>query len=158
MSPGKLSHYTTAGGDSGEGVAYDTLNDLFYVCIEDPNMQVLSFSRPNNSDDVSYADGSLTVNESLSTSQLTTILGPGADLSSCYFHETTGRLWLMSHIAHNISDVDLSGNLMDQLDLPVGQVEGFTFNNDFNELIVVSEPRNHQIYYVTDVIFSDGFE
>ena len=153
-----LTYAATAGGDSGEGVAYDALNDLFYVCIEDPNMQVLSFARPNNSNDASYLDGSLVVSETLSFIQLTTILGSSADLSSCYFHETSGRLWLMSHIAHNISDVDLSGNLIDQLDLPVGQVEGFTFNNDFNQLIVVSEPRNHQIYYATDVIFSDGFE
>jgi len=153
-----LTYQATAGGDSGEGVAYDALNDLFYVCIEDPNMQVLSFSRPATSNDVSYADGSLVVTETLSTNQLTTLLGTNADLSSCYFHETTGRLWLMSHIAHNISDVDLSGNLIDQLELPVGQVEGFTFNHDYNEMIVVSEPRNHQIYFATDVIFSDGFE
>ena len=98
------------------------------------------------------------MSETLSTSQLGSILGDGADLSSCYFHETTGRLWLMSDIAHNISDVDLSGNLIEQLELPIGQVEGFTFNADFNQLIVVSEPRNHQIYYATEIVFRNGFE
>ena len=154
----KLTYAPTVGGDSGEGVAYDPVNNIIYICIEDPNMQVLSFTRPSHNDDASYENGSLTITESLSTKQLASLLGPGADLSSCYFHESTGRLWLMSHIAHNISDVDLSGNLIHQLELPIGQVEGFTFNNDFNELIVVSEPRHYQIYFATDKIFSHGFE
>ena len=153
-----LTYAATEGGDSGEGVAYNPANQTFYVCIEDPNMQILSFTRPNNTNDVSYENGSLSVNEVLSTTQLNSILGPSADLSSCYFNELTGRLWLMSHTAHNISDVDLSGNLIEQLTLPQGQVEGFTFNNSFTELIVVSEPNNHQIYFAIDSLFSSGFE
>ncbi len=156
-----LTYAPTAGGDAGEGVAFDALNSIFYVCIEDPNMQVLSFTRPANSNDATYADGSLIVTESLSSLQLTSLLGANADLSSCYFHEVTGRLWLMSHIAHTIIDVDLSGNLVDQLILPQGQVEGFSFNNDYSELIVVIEPNNHQIYFASvenDTVFVNGFE
>ena len=153
-----LTYAATAGGDSGEGIAYNPSNQTFYVCIEDPNMQVLSFSRPNNSNNASYENGSLTVTEVLSSAQLNSILGPSADLSSCYYNEVTGRLWLMSYIAHNISDVDLSGNLIEQLTLPQGQVEGFTFNSNYSEIIIVSEPNNHQIYFATDEIFSSGFE
>jgi len=153
-----LTYAATAGGDSGEGVAYDPINNLFYVCIEDPNMQVLSFSRPNDTNDASYSDGSLVVTEALTTAQLNGLLGPSSDLSSCYFHETTGRLLLMSDVASNISDIGLNGSLFDQLDLPSGQVEGFTFNSDFNQLIVVREPRDYQIYFASDTIFTSGFE
>ncbi len=153
-----LTYANTAGGDSGEGVAFDPANGLFYVCIEDPQMQVLSFARPAGTDDVTFADGSLMVTEALSFAQLSSILGDGADLSSCYFDELTGRLLLMSHLAHNISDIDLSGNLFGQLNLPEIQVEGFTFNQDYSQLIVVAEPNNHQIYHSSDVIFVTGFE
>ncbi len=153
-----LTYANTAGGDSGEGVAYDPFNQVFYVCIEDPQMQVLQFNRPANSEDVTFADGSLVVSETLSFNQLSGLLGAGADLSSCYFDEGTGRLLLMSHLAHRIIDVDLSGQQYAQLILPQNQVEGFTFNADFNQLITVSEPNNHQIYYGSDVIFATGFD
>ena len=158
-----LTYAATAGGDSGEGIAFDpnTNTNTFYVCIEAPNKQVLSFTRPSGNTDVSYENGTLIVTETLTTAQLNSILGSGADLSSCYFHEVTERLWLMSHTAHNISDVDLNGTLIEQLSLPQGQVEGFTFNDNYNQLIIVSEPNNYQIYFSSDqddVIFKDGFE
>ncbi len=153
-----LTYANTAGGDSGEGVAFDPTHGIFYVCIEDPQMQVLSFNRPADTADATFADGSLVVTEVLSFAQLAGILGDGADLSSCYFDELTGRLLLMSHLAHNISDIDLSGNLFGQLSLPAIQVEGFTFNQDYTQLIMVAEPNNHQIYYSSDVIFMTGFE
>ncbi len=153
-----LTYAATAGGDSGEGVAYDAINNTFYVCIEDPDMQVLAFSRPMNNDDATYSDGSLIVTEVLSSAQLNTILGAFADLSSCYFNQKTGRLLLMSDTAHNLSDVDLSGNLIDQIDLPDQQVEGFTFNASFDKLIIVSEPNDYQIYFSSDVLFANGFE
>ncbi len=153
-----LIYANTAGGDAGEGVAFDPFNDVFYVCIEDPQMQVLQFNRPANSDDATFADGSLLVSETLSFTQLSALMGAGADLSSCYYDEGTGRLLLMSHTAHRIIDVDLTGQLFAQLDLPQNQVEGFTFNADFNQLITVSEPNNHQIYHGSDVIFANGFQ
>ena len=41
-------------------------------------------------------------------------------------------------------------------------LEGFTFNQDFNQMIMVAEPRAHQTYSadmeVVDLIFADGFE
>lgn len=153
-----LTYAATAGGDSGEGVAYDAINNIFYVCIEDPDMQVLAFNRPMNNNDATYSDGSLIVTEILSSIQLNSILGAFADLSSCYFNHQTGRLLLMSDTAHNLSDVDLSGNLMDQISLPDQQVEGFTFNAAFDQLIIVSEPNNYQVYFSSDVIYSNGFE
>jgi len=153
-----LTYANTAGGDSGEGVAFDGVSDTFYVCIEDPQMQVLSFARPAHDDDLSFADGSLSVTEVLSHAQLSAVLGAGADLSSCYFHEITGRLWLMSHLAHNISDIDFSGVLHGQIELPVSQFEGFTFNHDFSQLIVVSEPNLYQVYHAADLIFEAGFD
>lgn len=154
-----LTYASTSGGDAGEGVAYDPVNEVFYVCIEDPQMQVLSFDRPAGSADATYANGSLVVSEVLSHAQLSAHLGPGADLSSCYFNVGTGRLLLMSHLAHNISDIDLTGQLLDQLELPQNQVEGFTFNADFTLLITVAEPNSYQIYYaLSDLISADGFE
>lgn len=153
-----LTYAPTAGGDSGEGIAYDASTEVFYVCIEDPNMQVLSFIRPQHNNDVAYSDGSLLVNEVIASSQLTAILGAGADLSSCTFNEETGRLLLLSDIAHKLIDVDLSGQLFDQLELPDGQVEGFTFNDDFTQMVVVREPRDYQLYFAVGALFSDGFE
>ncbi|TDR20492.1 SdiA-regulated domain-containing protein [Marinicella litoralis] len=153
-----LTYANTAGGDAGEGVAYDALNQIFYVCIEDPQMQVLSFQRPTDSSDATFSDGSLVVTEALSFAQLSGLLGGGADLSSCYYDQLTGRLLLLSHIGHKLSDIDLSGVLHGQIELPQAQVEGFTFNADFTQLLVVAEPNLRQIYYASDVIFSDGFE
>ncbi|MGJ8662619.1 MAG: SdiA-regulated domain-containing protein [Marinicella sp.] len=153
-----LTYANTAGGDAGEGVAFDPFNEKFYVCIEDPQMQVLSFDRPAHNDDLSFKDGSLVVSETLSYAQLSDLLGAGADLSSCYFNELSGHLLLMSHLAHNISEINLAGHLLGQIDLPQIQVEGFTFNHDFNQMIVVAEPNVHLIYYASDLIFRDGFE
>lgn len=153
-----LTYANTAGGDAGEGVAFDPINEVFYVCIEDPQMQVLSFARPIDQFDATFADGSLVVSEVLSFTQLSGLLGAGADLSSCYLDAVTGRLLLMSHTAHTIIDVDLAGQLYGQINLPQIQVEGFTFNQDFSELIVVAEPNNHQIYHSNEVIFADDFE
>ncbi len=153
-----LTYANTSGGDAGEGVAYDPFNHIFYVCIEDPQMQVLSFLRPLDDKDASFADGSLLVSESLSHSQLSGLLGAGADLSSCFFDEQTGRLLMMSHTAHNISDIDLFGQLHGQINLPQIQVEGFTFNNDYSQLIVVAEPNLYLTYFASDVVFSNGFE
>lgn len=153
-----LTYANTVGGDAGEGLAYDPLNQLFYVCIEDPEMQVLSFERPSHNNDATFADGSLLVAEALSFAQLSDVLGIGADISSCYYHEVTGHLLLMSHTAHNLSEIDLLGVLHGQIDLPQIQVEGFTFNADFEQLIMVAEPNLYQIYYATEVIFIDGFE
>ncbi len=158
ISTQTLTYAATLGGDSGEGVAYDAVNNIFYVCIEDPNMLVLAFNRPADSDDATYSNGSLVVTEALTTGQLNGILGNSADLSSCYFNQGTGRLWLMSDVASNISDVDLSGTLFDQIDLPDRQVEGFTFSADFKQLIVVTEPRDFQIYTNSDTIYSNSFE
>lgn len=158
ISTQTLTYANTEGGDSGEGIAYDVLNGIFYVCIEDPRMQVLAFERPADTNNATFANGSLIVSEVLTAPQLESILGLGADLSSCYFNQSTGRLLLMSHIASNISDIDLNGVLFDQLDLPQGQLEGFTFNSDFRQLIVVREPRDYQVYFSSDMLFSSSFE
>ena len=158
ISTQTLTYAATAGGDSGEGVAYDAVNNIIYVCIEDPNMLVLAFNRPADNNDATYSDGSLSVTEALTTAQLNGLLGNSSDLSSCYFNHDTGRLLIMSDIAHNISDIDLSGTLFDQITLPDRQVEGFTFNADFKQLIVTSEPRDFQIYTNSDKVFGNGFE
>jgi uncharacterized protein YjiK len=157
-----LTYAATSGGDSGEGIAFDALNNKFYVCIEDPLMQVLEFDRPNNSNDATYANGSLNVTTTLNSTTLENILGVSSDLSSCYYNPASNRLWLMSDIAHNISDIDLQGNLHQQLTLPDQQVEGFTFNQDFSQLVIVAEPNNYQTYSAQstgdDLIFANDFE
>ena len=157
-----LTYAATSGGDSGEGSAYDAANNRFFVCIEDPSMEVLVFDRPAHSNDATYADNSLVVATALDTKTLEGLLGTFADLSSCYFNHANGRLWLMSDTAHNLSVIDFQGNLHEQLTLPDRQVEGFTFNEDFSQLVVVTEPRDYQTYTadieVIDLIFVDGFE
>ncbi len=157
-----LTYAATSGGDSGEGIAYDAANNRFFVCIEDPSMEVLVFDRPAHSNDATYSDNSLVVATALDTNTLEGLLGTFADLSSCYFNQANGRLWLMSDTAHNLSVVDFQGNLHEQLTLPDRQVEGFTFSQDFSQLVVVTEPRDYQTYTadieVIDLIFVDGFE
>jgi uncharacterized protein YjiK len=100
----------------------------------------------------------LLVTEVLSNAQLSAVIGNGRDLSSCFFDEVTGRLLLMSHFGHSISDVGLDGMLHGQIELPQIQVEGFTFNHDCSQLVMVAEPNLYQIYHAQDVIFIDDFE
>ncbi len=60
--------------------------------------------------------------------------------------------------SHNISEIDLFGQLHGQINLPQIQVESFTFNADYSRLIVVAEPNLYLAYFASDVLFSYGFE
>ncbi len=60
--------------------------------------------------------------------------------------------------SHNISDIDLFGQLNGQINLPQIQVEDFTFNADYPQLIVVAEQNLYLTYFASDVLFSHGFE
>ncbi len=139
----------------GEGVAYNKALDTFYICIEgryhsDPNkaspMKVYQFKRPASSADISYLDSGLSVTELFNAeSKLRPYI---SDISSCYFNNQSQNLLILSHVSEKIIEVNLNGDVQTSLDINEGgrQFEGMTFNADFSQLLIVSEPKNYVLF------------
>lgn len=144
-----------------EGVCYDPQGNsgsgTFYAVQEKSPMKLFKFDRPDHSNNVRYDDGSLAVVELFDAEVVLSSIA--TDLAGCTFNLQTGRLLLISQEGRKIIDIDLLGNLIDEMPLDgansggAPQYEGITFGEN-SRIIVVSEPYWIRIYN-NDGLISD---
>jgi len=129
------------GNDGAEGVAYDSLNQKFYVVKEKNPMKFGTFDRPSHNNDIS-------IEMMIPFDAESQFFGLVDDLSSITFDYRTNRVLILSDDSQRVLDVDpLNGNIWGVMDVDgMGKGEGLTFINDNYDLLIVGEPNYYTLY------------
>ncbi|WP_299220262.1 SdiA-regulated domain-containing protein [uncultured Aquimarina sp.] len=136
----EITFDSPAGNVGPEGIAYDAVNEIFYIVKEKTPRKIYKINRPTNT-------GNITVTPEIPFDAETTF-GGGImnDLSAIYFDDLTNRLWILSHQSHNIVDVGTDGTIYGKLALADGsQHEGLTLDGN-GSLYVTSEANSYRVY------------
>jgi len=129
------------GNDGAEGVAYDSLNQKFYVVKEKNPMKFGTFDRPSHNNDIS-------IEMMIPFDAESQFYGLVDDLSSITFDYRTNRVLILSDDSQRVLDVDpLNGNIWGVMDVDgMEKGEGLTFINDNYDLLIVGEPNYYTLY------------
>ncbi len=124
-----------------EGVAYDSLNKIFYIVKEKDPMAFYVFQRPNHINDT-------TISVHIPFDAETQFYGVTEDLSSITYDYRTNRVLIVSDESQKIIDVDpVDGTIYGELELDgMEQAEGICFLNDNYDLLIVGEPNYYTIF------------
>ena len=128
------------GNNGAEGIAYDSLNQIFYIVKEKEPMAFYSFQRPDHENDTTIA-----VNIPFNAE--TIFYGIIDDLSSITFDYRTNRVLILSDESQKIFDVDpLNGLIFGELTINgMEQPEGLCFLNN-HDILIVGEPNFYTTY------------
>ncbi len=128
------------GNNGAEGIAYDSLNQIFYIVKEKEPMAFYSFQRPDHENDTTIA-----VNIPFNAE--TIFYGIIDDLSSITFDYRTNRVLILSDESQKIIDVDpLNGLIFGELTINgMEQPEGLCFLNN-HDILIVGEPNFYTTY------------
>ena len=137
----KITFSENDGNNGAEGVAYDSLNQIFYIVKEKEPMAFYVFQRPNHGNDT-------TLSVEIPFDAEIVFSGIMNDLSSIVFDYRTNRVLIVSDESHKIVDVDPSNGLvLGEMNLSgMEQPEGICFLNYNYDLLVVGEPNYYTIY------------
>jgi len=126
-----------------EGVCYDRNgNGTLYAIQEKSPMRIFKFDRPNHTNDLTHVDNSLVYTEPFQAE--TVFNGIATDIAGCMFNPMTGRLLILSQESRKVMDVDLNGDIVAELPLPIvsnggaPQYEGVAIGKN-GELVFASE-------------------
>ncbi len=134
--------FTNHDGNSGpEGVAYDSLNQVFYIVKEKDPMEFYVFQRPYHTNDT-------IISVQIPFDAEVCFSGIMDDLSSIAFDYRTNRVLIVSDDSKKIIDVNpLDGTIYGTLELnEMNQAEGICFLNNNYDLLIVGEPNYYTIY------------
>mgnify|MGYP001406633541 CR=1 FL=1 len=136
----KITFSEHNGNNGAEGVAYDSLNHIFYIVKEKDPMAFYSFQRPNHENDTI-----ISVNIPFDADDI--FSGIMEDLSSITFDYRTNRVLILSDDSQKIIDVDPSnGFIFGEFTIDgMEQPEGLCFLNNY-DLLIVGEPNFYTIY------------
>ena len=129
-----------------EGVAYDVMNDCFYVVQEAFPMGVYRVCSTTNGTSTEVLFDAQQVFSNLVT-----------DLSDLTYDPHSGHLFILSDEGDRIFECTMSGELLSSTPLHVNQAEGLTFYNNRRILFVVGEP-NHGYWFSLDPRTGCGLE
>ena len=136
----KITFSQHDGNNGAEGIAYDSLNQIFYIVKEKEPMAFYSFQRPDHENDTTIA-----VNIPFNAE--TIFYGIIDDLSSITFDYRTNRVLILSDESQKIIDVDpLNGLIFGELTINgMEQPEGLCFLNN-HDILIVGEPNFYTTY------------
>ena len=145
----KITFSEHNGNNGAEGVAYDSLNQIFYIVKEKEPMAFYVFQRPNHGNDT-------TLSVEIPFDAEIVFSGIMNDLSSIVFDYRTNRVLIVSDESHKIVDVDPSNGLvLGEMNLSgMEQPEGICFLNYNYDLLIVGEP-NYYTIYLNNVLLGD---
>ena len=120
----KITFSEHNGNSGSEGVAYDSLNQTFYIVKEKEPMAFYTFHRPNHENDT-------TISVQIPFDAEIEFSGIMDDLSSISFDYRTNRVLIVSDESQKIIDVEPSnGLILGQMNLSgMDQAEGICFIN-----------------------------
>ena len=127
--------------NGAEGVAFDSLNQLYFVVKEKDPMAFYIFQKPAHNNDT-------TMTPDIPFNAETEFSGIVSDLSSIAFDYRTNRVLILSDESQKLIDVNpWSGEIYGILNLDdMEQPEGVCFINDNFDLLIVGEPNAYTIY------------
>ena len=140
------------GNDGLEGVSYDAVNDVFYVCKEQAaaqpkrsGMAVYRVEQNGTSTQPFYAPAAF--------GTISGINAVASDLADLFYDSFTDRLYVLSQETRVIIDTDLNGNIQQVVGYPASltQPEGLTFNSDRTIMWIVGEDAEFRRYVKTVV-------
>ena len=145
----KITFSEHNGNNGAEGVAYDSLNKIFYIVKEKDPMAFYAFQRPNHENDT-------TISVIIPFDAEIEFSGIMNDLSSIVFDYRTNRVLILSDESNKIIDVDpLNGLVIGEMNLNgMQQPEGICFLNYNYDLLIVGEP-NYYTIYLNNVLLGD---
>ena len=128
----KITFSEHNGNSGSEGVAYDSLNQTFYIVKEKEPMAFYTFHRPNHENDT-------TISVQIPFDAEIEFSGIMDDLSSISFDYRTNRVLIVSDESQKIIDVEPSnGLILGQMNLSgMDQAEGICFINHNYDLLIV---------------------
>ena len=137
----KITFSEHNGNSGSEGVAYDSLNQTFYIVKEKEPMAFYTFPRPNHENDT-------TISVQIPFDAEIEFSGIMDDLSSISFDYRTNRVLIVSDESQKIIDVEPSNGLvLGHMNLSgMDQAEGICFLNHNYDLLIVGEPNYYTIY------------
>jgi uncharacterized protein YjiK len=149
----KITFSEHDGNDGAEGVAYDSLNRIFYIVKEKEPMEFYVFQRPNHENDT-------IITVEIPFDAEIAFSGIMDDLSSIVFDYRTNRVLILSDDSQRIIDVEPSnGSILGYMNLSgMAQPEGICFLNYNYDLLIVGEPNYYTIYSNNNLLGDINFD